>query len=38
MTLRAKLTLMFLGALQVTFFTAIGTFWAVQDSLRPVKS
>jgi two-component system sensor histidine kinase AtoS len=31
MTLRAKLTLMFLGALQVTFFTAIGTFWAVQS-------
>jgi two-component system sensor histidine kinase AtoS len=31
MTLRAKLTLMFFGALQVTFLTAIGTFWAVQS-------
>jgi signal transduction histidine kinase len=31
MTLRSKLTLMFLGALQVTFLTAVGTFWAVQS-------
>src|SRR5581483_5076887 len=31
MTLRAKLTLMFFGALQVTFLTAVGTFWAVQS-------
>lgn len=31
MSLRSKLTLMFLGALQVTFFTAIGTFWALQS-------
>jgi len=31
MTLRSKLTLMFFGALQVTFFTAVGTFWAVQS-------
>src|SRR4029079_1682516 len=31
MTLRSKLTLMFFGALQVTFLTAVGTFWAVQS-------
>jgi len=31
MTLRSKLTLMFFGALQVTFFTAVGAFWAVQS-------
>jgi two-component system sensor histidine kinase AtoS len=31
MTLRSKLTLMFLGALQVTFLTAVATFWAVQS-------
>ncbi len=31
MTLRAKLTLMFFGALQVTFLTAVGAFWAVQS-------
>src|SRR5439155_507755 len=31
MTLRSKLTLMFLGALQVTFLTAVGTFWSVQS-------
>ncbi len=30
MTLRSKLNLMFLGALQVTFLTAVFTFWAVQ--------
>jgi signal transduction histidine kinase len=29
-TLRAKLGLLFLGALQVTFFAAVATFWAVQ--------
>ena len=31
MTLRSKLTLMFLGAMQVAFLTAVGTFWAVQS-------
>jgi len=31
MTLRSKLSLMFFGALQVTFFTAVGAFWAVQS-------
>src|SRR4030095_9163042 len=31
MTLRSKLTVMFFGALQVTFLTAVGTFWAVQS-------
>ena len=31
MTLRSKLTLLFIGALQVTFLTAVGTFWAVQS-------
>jgi two-component system sensor histidine kinase HydH len=31
MTLRSKLGLLFFGALQVTFFTAVGTFWAVQS-------
>ncbi|HYR96610.1 MAG TPA: ATP-binding protein [Candidatus Binatus sp.] len=31
MSLRSKLTLLFLGALQVTFLTAVGTFWAVQS-------
>jgi signal transduction histidine kinase len=31
MTLRSKLNLMFIGALQVTFLTAVGTFWAVQS-------
>src|SRR5206468_6435817 len=31
MSLRAKLTLMFFGALQVTFLTAVGAFWAVQS-------
>lgn len=31
MTLRAKLGLLFLGAVQVAFFTAVGAFWAVQS-------
>lgn len=31
MTLRSKLTVMFFGALQVTFLTAVGAFWAVQS-------
>jgi signal transduction histidine kinase len=31
MTLRGKLSLMFFGALQVTFLTAVGAFWAVQS-------
>ncbi|HJQ85074.1 MAG TPA: ATP-binding protein [Candidatus Binatia bacterium] len=31
MSLRGKLTLMFFGALQVTFLTAVGAFWAVQS-------
>jgi two-component system sensor histidine kinase AtoS len=31
MSLRAKLTLMFFGALQVTFLTAVGAFWAMQS-------
>ena len=31
MSLRGKLTLMFLGALQVTFLTALGAFFAVQS-------
>jgi len=31
MSLRAKLSLMFFGALQVTFLTAVGAFWAVQS-------
>ena len=30
MTLRSKLTLMFFGALQVSFLTVVATFWAVQ--------
>ena len=32
MNLRSKLTLLFFGTLQVTFFTAVATFWAVQSS------
>jgi signal transduction histidine kinase len=31
MTLRSKLTVLFFAALQVTFLTAVGTFWAVQS-------
>jgi signal transduction histidine kinase len=31
MTLRTKLILMFFGALQVTFLTAVAAFWAVQS-------
>jgi signal transduction histidine kinase len=31
MTLRAKLSLMFFGALQVTFLTGVATFWALQS-------
>jgi len=31
MSLRSKLTVLFFGALQVTFLTAVGTFWAVQS-------
>lgn len=31
MTLRAKLSLMFFAALQVTFLTGVATFWAVQS-------
>ncbi len=31
MSLRGKLSLMFFGALQVTFLTAVGAFWAVQS-------
>ena len=31
MTLRTKLSLMFFGAVQVTFLTAVGGFWAVQS-------
>ncbi len=31
MSLRGKLALMFFGALQVTFLTAVGAFWAVQS-------
>jgi two-component system, NtrC family, sensor histidine kinase HydH len=31
MSLRGKLTLMFFGALQVTFLTAVAAFWAVQS-------
>ena len=31
MSLRAKLTLLFVGALQVSFLTAVGAFWGVQS-------
>ena len=34
MTLRSKLGLLFIGLLQITFFIAVGTFWAVQGVQR----